>query len=276
MKNILLPIAIIALLCVSCHRGQPTQTDNPTKSLISKIDYTDEWNNQRSVTLKYDDQDRLTEMVSTEAEHPTTITYEGDNATVVMPCVTTHYVVDDPYITAQLRHGPGDFEDYDIHYTLQDGVIIKCGFFVQSMDFEINYTWTDGSITKMNEMDREFWDDIFFPFKYMDTDITLSEHENPWNIDVLGIIDVYDLSDPQVGSLFDGFHTKYLPAETYTEGTIDGFPSQHTTRYEYVLTDGRITEIHIDHINVIDYTDQDDGEVEREESHMTAKISYME
>lgn len=277
MKNIILPIAILALFFASCGSCNSPKTENEPKSepvsgqkpLISQIDYTDSWETQINVTLKYDNQNRLTEMVSTDAETPATISYQGETVAVDMLYFPTKYVASDDRIVASVEHNDENIEDYDIVYILKDGKIQESNFSTSTGGNTFTYQWEGGNIKEIHET-SDCYGDIF----ESTTTYTYGTIKNTFNVDLLCMIDNYDFSDPRVGSLFDGFVSEYLPESKSWEGAVDGWPSQKSVQYEYVVNDGLVTEIHITITSSTDYSDQDDGEVETNVLTETVKIKY--
>ena len=277
MKNIILPIAILALLFASCNNGNNTKTENEPKSdpsseqkaLISQIDYTDSWETQINVTMKYDNQNRLAELVSTDAEGPTTISYQDATVAVDMVYFPTKYVASDDRIVASVEHNDENIEDYDIVYILKDGKIQESNFSTSTGGNTFTYQWEGGNIKEIHET-SDCYGDIF----ESTTTYTYGTIKNNFSVDLIGMLDDYDFSDPKVGSLFDGFVSEYLPESKSWEGAVDGWPSTKITQYEYVVNDGLVTEIHVTMTSSTDYSDQDDGEVETNVLTKTVKIKY--
>ncbi len=282
MKHIIFTIVIFALFIVSCNSENQAKTDENTANdsiasteenidtetapLVSKIELLDNEGEGNSVTLKYDNENRLVEMIPDKADVSTKISYDKDKITVIADYITETYEFAGNTIT----------DTYEI-----DGEIITKTVFklnngqVQESTMEltdagsehITYKWDSNCLKEKIATGDDNGDKNESTTKY-----TYSNVRNLFGIDVLAIIKIFALNLPEIGSIADGFQSEFLPDEITWDGLENGYiPTKYIYKYEYVFDKESITEIHISCTSI---TSEDDGEEYTQNSKQTIKLSY--
>lgn len=277
MKHIIFPIAVFALFLVSCNNGNETKTENDTTNteevanakdilLVSKIDVTDNESGEKSgVTLKYDNENRLVEMIPTGADVPTKISYDGNNITVTNEYSIIKYEINGEEIT-ETESMDGE-ELSKIVYKIDNGKIKESKDMQSSIDIKTTYKWENNCIMEEIKTITDMGDASDFTTKYK-----YGNARNIFNIDIINILEYCLFDEPGIGSLADGFLSEFLPEEITWEGIVDGcMPTKNTFTYKYVYDGELISEIHISLTHIT--TDDDDNE-EVEKTSQTVKITY--
>lgn len=248
MRNIYLPIAIVALFFASCQGGQKPQTENITSEqteeetspqmLVSQVDISAEYFGDNSVMLRYDSDNRLVEMDPTELEGVVKIAYSEGLVTVEGPMSSTRYEFGDNTVVETMTSEENGETVTKYHF--ENGKLAS-----SSSEFEgqvtnnKTYLW-DGDLL-MGETKEEYLDGEVLKST---THYTYSTVKNYFNIDLLGLATALNLDDPKVGTFAECFRSALLPDEVVWEGDLsEGLRCQKTTRYEYTFSGEHITEI---------------------------------
>jgi hypothetical protein len=282
-KNIFLFAAAAMLLLLSCNNSvdknatdenEPAQTEQAVEeqageqvALIKSMDVSYNGDKPNTITLKYDDQNRL---VESKGEYDVyTVSYAADEIKVNEESSTTTYKYSDGKLTTGCID-MGKLGKINIKYYYEGDKIRS-----MSRDFgttpdpyytgeDLIYTWKDNCMTEFavvyntNDMEEP----------QSTTEFEYTDIKNPFTIDVFTIF----YSAPSVSSFGKDLASEYLPSKSHFSGIVDGWETEGTTTYEYKTDDatGRITEIKINIENETNY----DGEIEKDNSFQIIKLNY--
>jgi len=237
-------------------------TDEPQELVVKSIEVLIYGEHSQTITLRYDDKNRLVEVVNEDAEAGSII-YTGNEVKLVEDFSTTTY----KYSGGKPTEGCIDMGEYgkiNIKYTFDGDKIsrIRRDFVSEGGGDLVTYVWNKDCIIK----ETRVYDDMEIP---LETTFEYTKIRNPFTIDVLSIIN----SSPGVSSFGKGFVSEFLPSKSVYNGLTDGYiETVTTTTYEYVVDQatGKISAINID----VKEEMNDGGIIDVSTNSITVKLKY--